>query len=91
MTKLKATPNFATEKEEAEFWETHDSAEYQDWTKARPARFTNLKPSTKTISLRLPELLLADIKQLANKQDIPYQSLLKHLLAKAVEQERRQP
>jgi len=87
MKELKILPKFKSEKEEFEFWTTHDSMEYLDWSKARHMRFPNLKPSTKTISLRLPETLLADIKILANKQDVPYQSLLKMLLSNAVRNE----
>lgn len=74
MSKLKKLPKFHNNKAETTFWETHDSTDYIDWTKAKHASFPNLKPSTKTISLRLPEDLLNDIKILANKEDIPYQS-----------------
>lgn len=84
MKKHKKIPKFKSAKEEKEFWETHDSADYIDWEKAKKTQFTNLKPSTKTISLRLPEPLLNDIKILANKKDVPYQSLIKILLAEAV-------
>lgn len=85
MNKLKKIPKFKDSEEEFKFWQTHDSADYIDWTKAKPVRFPNLKPSTKTISLRLPEDLLNDIKILANKEDIPYQSLMKMLLAQGVQ------
>jgi len=84
---LKPIPDFASETEERRFWETHDSADYVDWSSARPVRFPNLKPSTETISLRLPAGLLADLKALANKQDVPYQSLLKIFLAERVTRE----
>lgn len=84
MKKHKKIPKFKSAKEEREFWETHDSADYIDWEKAKNAQFAKLKPSTKTISLRLPEPLLNDIKTLANKEDVPYQSLIKILLAEAV-------
>jgi predicted DNA binding CopG/RHH family protein len=84
---LKPIPDFASEAEERRFWETHDSADYVDWSSARPVRFPNLKPSTETISLRLPAGLLADLKALANKQDVPYQSLLKIFLAERVTRE----
>lgn len=84
MSKRKAIPKFKTEAEEQKFWATHDSTEYLDWAKAKKTAIPNLKPSTKTISLRLPEMLLADIKQLANKRDIPYQSLMKLLLSESV-------
>ena len=78
---MKTIPNFKTEQEEREFWENHDSSEYVDWSKASLAAFTNLKPATKAISLRLPEDLLAKIKVKANKMDVPYQSLMKTWLA----------
>ena len=74
---LQAPPKFRTEAEERRFWETHDSADYVDWTKAKRARFPKLKPSTKAISLRLPEGLLDRIKIEANRRDVPYQSLIK--------------
>ncbi len=78
---LKPVPKFKTEAEERRFWERHDSADYVDWAKAKPARFPNLKPSTQAISLRLPASLLDDIKIEANKRDVPYQSLIKVWLA----------
>jgi len=81
---LKATPEFRSEVDERRFWETHDSTEYVDWSKARLVTFSNLKPSTETISLRLPAPLLSDLKALANKRDVPYQSLLKVFLADRV-------
>lgn len=84
MTKLNKIPSFKNEVEEKKFWETHDSTEYIDWSKAKRVIFPNLKPSTKTISLRLPEDLLNDIKILANKEDIPYQSLMKILLSQGM-------
>ncbi len=84
MKQLKKIPSFKTASEENSFWQQHDSADYIDWTKAKRVRFPNLKPSTKIISLRLPENLLNDIKILANKEDIPYQSLMKMLLAEGV-------
>lgn len=84
-----ALPTFTSESEERRFWETHDTTPYVDWSTARPARFPNLKPSTETISLRLPAGLLADLKALANKQDVPYQSLLKVFLAERVAREWR--
>lgn len=75
------TPSFTTEAEERAFWETHDSAARVDWSKARLARFPNLKPSTTSISLRVPTALLERIKIEANKRDVPYQSLIKIWLA----------
>lgn len=80
MKKLNKLPKFKNLTEEADFWETHDSTDYLDWSQANLAVFPNLKPSTKTISLRLPEDLLNDIKILANKEDVPYQSLMKIIL-----------
>ena len=79
--KLKPPPAFRNEAEERRFWETHDSSEYLDWKKAEPVRLPNLKPSTKSISLRLPVTLLERIKVAANKRDMPYQSLIKAWLA----------
>lgn len=86
--KFKKIPNFKNENEEFEFWSTHDSTDYIDWKKAilNPA-FPNLKPSTRTITVRLPEALLYDLKRLANKKDVPYQSLLKIYLAEKVREE----
>jgi len=89
MSKLKKMPEFKTEEEEREFWETHDSSDYLDWNQAKPASFPKLKPSTKTISLRLPETLLDRIKIEANKRDMPYQSLIKAWLADDVNDNRR--
>ncbi len=80
-------PTFDTEGEEREFWATRSSTDYVDWRRARAATFPKLKPSTKTISLRLPESLLESLKMLANKRDVPYQSLLKIFLAERVEAE----
>jgi len=74
---LKTIPQFTTEAEEQQFWETHDSTDYLDWNKAQSVVLTNLKPTTKTISLRLPQHLLDTIKAAANARDVPYQSLIK--------------
>ncbi len=90
MSKLKKVPKFKSEKEELEFWSTHDSADYIDYSKTKRALFPNLKPSTRTISIRLPESLIEHLKVLANKRDIPYQSLLKMFLAEKVEEEFRE-
>ena len=87
--RLKPIPRFDSEDEEREFWATHDSADYVDWSRAKPSTFSRLKPTTQTISLRLPEALLENLKMLANKRDVPYQSLLKVFLAERVEQELR--
>jgi predicted DNA binding CopG/RHH family protein len=88
--KKQQVPTFKNEDDERDFWATHDSAEFVDWTKATRVLFPNLKPSTKTISLRLPESMIASLKLLANKRDVPYQSLLKVFLAEKVEEELRQ-
>jgi predicted DNA binding CopG/RHH family protein len=82
-------PDFASEDEERAFWERSDSTEYIDWAKAKRVRLSQLKPSTATISLRLPEALLEELKTLANERDVPYQSLLKIFLADRIQQERR--
>jgi len=85
----KRVPKFASEQEEREFWEKHDSSDYVDWAKAESVSLPNLKPSTKTISLRLPEGLLDSIKVEANKRDMPYQSLIKVWLAEDVKESRQ--
>ena len=89
MSKVKKIPEFKSENEEFEFWSTHDSTEYIDYPRAKRVLFSNLKPSTRTISLRLPESLIEHLKLLANKRDIPYQSLLKMFLIEKVEEELR--
>ncbi len=83
----KKMPNFANEQEEQLFWSEHDSADYIDWEQAMPVVLPNLKPTTKTISLRLPETMIEQLKLLANKRDVPYQSLLKVFLAERIQQE----
>ena len=83
--KRRPVPVFETEAEERAFWESHDSSDYVDWSKARRVRFPNLKPSTKAISLRLPVDLLERIKMAANKRDVPYQSLIKVWLSEKVD------
>ena len=89
MSKVKPTPDFENEAEERAFWESHDSTDYIDWTKAKTASLPKLKPSTKSISLRLPEGLLESIKIEANKRDMPYQSLIKSWLADDVDRHRK--
>jgi len=79
--KLKFIPKFRNEAVERRFWKTHDSSNYVDWKKAERVRLPNLKPSTTSISLRLPVTLLERIKVAANKRDVPYQSLIKTWLA----------
>lgn len=83
----KEIPKFKNEDEEREFWQNHDTADYIDWSAAKIVSFPNLKPSTETISLRLPKDLLDQIKVLANKKDVPYQSLMKILLTTQIRQE----
>lgn len=80
-------PRFKTEAEERSFWEHRDSTEYIDWKKAKQIKFTRLKPSLRTISIRLPESVIEDLKVLANKRDVPYQSLLKLLLDQQIRKE----
>lgn len=87
MSKLKGIPRFKTEDEEREFWSRHDSAEYVDYTRWKRVLLPNLKPSTKTISIRLSEPLLERLKALANKKDVPYQTLIKMFLYERVEKE----
>ena len=74
---LKTIPKFSSEQDERLYWESHDSTAYLDWTKAQKVTLPNLKPTTKTISLRLPQHLLDSIKTAANARDVPYQSLIK--------------
>jgi predicted DNA binding CopG/RHH family protein len=77
----KDMPKFASEQEEKAFWDTNDSTEYIDWSKAKKAKFPNLKPTLKTISIRLPESMIEELKIKANAMDVPYQSLAKILIA----------
>ena len=80
-------PRFRSEEQERRFWSEADSGDYVDWSKGERVVFPKLRPSTKTISLRLPEGLLDNLKILANKRDVPYQSLLKLYLAERIERE----
>jgi predicted DNA binding CopG/RHH family protein len=86
--KPRSIPKFRSEAEERRFWETHDSTDHIDWSKAERVRLPNLKPSTTSISLRLPVTLLDRIKVAANKRDVPYQSLIKTWLAEKTTDER---
>lgn len=89
-SKHKPIPHLNSEEEEREFWATHDSTEYIDWSKAeKNSTFSRLKPSTRMVSIRLPESLIAELKTLANKRDVPYQSLVKMFLAEKVKEESR--
>jgi len=90
MNKLKNIPKFSNEDEERNFWSEQDSTEYVNWKKAKTVSFSKLKPSTKTISLRLPEFMLDQIKIIANKRDVPYQSLIKIFLKERIDREFRQ-
>lgn len=85
----KQIPEFRSEEHERKFWATHDSTEFIDWKIAQRRKLPNLKPTLRTISLRLPASMIADLKILANKRDVPYQSLLKVFLSERLEQERR--
>jgi predicted DNA binding CopG/RHH family protein len=87
----KPIPRFKNEDAEREFWASHDSTDFIDWRKAGRATLPNLKPSSQTISLRLPKPMLARLKQLANKRDVPYQSLLKMFLAERLIEELEKP
>ena len=89
MKKLKKIPKFKNEDAERKFWAKEDSTEYIDWGKSKKSTFPNLKPSTKTISLRLPESMLDELKLIANKRDVPYQSLIKILLKERIDKEFR--
>lgn len=83
----KRVPRHRSEETERDFWAVAESSDYVDWRKARRVAFPDLRPSTRTISLRLPEALLADLRILANRQDVPYQSLLKIFLAERIRME----
>ncbi len=83
----KRIPKFKNEDEEREFWATHDSTGYINWSKGKRVILSNLKPSIRTISLRLPESMIEELKLLANKRDVPYQSLLKIFLAERIDEE----
>ena len=87
MKKLKKIPEFKSETEETEFWSKNDSTEYIDWSKAERAVLPELKPTTKSISIRLPEIMLNNLKTIANKMDIPYQSLIKIFLQEKISKE----
>lgn len=86
--KIKVIPKFKNEVEESKFWMTHDSTDYVDWSKAQKnVSFTNLKRSTEAVSIRFPSSLISDLKVIANKKDVPYQSYVKIVLAEAVKRE----
>ncbi len=87
----KLIPEFKNEDEEREFWAAHDSSEYVDWSQSKRAVFPNLRPTTHAISLRLPESMLDELRQMANQRDVPYQSLIKIFLRERIDQEYRIP
>ena len=87
MRKLKQLPKFKNEQEEASFWQSHDSVAYVNWSNAKRTIFPNLKPTSRSVPLRLTVFLLERLKFLANKKQIPYQSLLKIYLQERVEKE----
>ena len=85
----KQVPKFRTEDDERAFWAREDSADYVDWSKAKRVKLAKLRPTLRTISLRLPVSMIEDLKILANRRDVPYQSLLKVFLAERLEKEHR--
>ncbi len=88
MSKKRKTPRFENEDQEREFWAEEDSTDHVDWSKAQRVTLPDLKPSVKTISLRLPKSMYEQLKALANKRDVPYQSLIKIFLAERIRRER---
>jgi predicted DNA binding CopG/RHH family protein len=86
---MRKIPKFKTEDQEREFWAAADSTEYVNWRQARPVKLANLRPTTRVISIRLPETMIERLKVLANKRDVPYQSLLKMYVAEKLEEELR--
>lgn len=89
--KKRPIPKFKSERQEREFWARADSTRYVDWSSAKRLVLPNLKPSQKTISLRLPAMMLAELKRLANKRDVPYQSLMKVFIAERLAKELQAP
>ena len=87
MKKLKKIPEFKSKAEEKKFWRKNDTSDFVDWKKAERISFPNLKPSVRSISLRLPETMLNDLKVIANKKDIPYQSLMKIFISEKIKEE----
>lgn len=84
---MRLIPRFKNEDEERQFWATHEVTDYIDYFQPVKLDLSDLKPSTKAVSIRLPESLIAALKTLANKRDIPYQSLMKMILSEKVKQE----
>jgi predicted DNA binding CopG/RHH family protein len=89
MRRKKAIPAFKNEEQERKFWASHESADYIDWRRAEDLRLPSLRPTTRTISIRLPQPMIERLKVLANKRDVPYQSLLKMYVAERIEEELR--
>lgn len=89
MRRKKVIPAFENEEQEREFWAAHDSADYIDWRWAKDMRLPDLQPTTRTISIRLPQPMIERLKVLANKRDVPYQSLLKMYVAEKIREELR--
>ncbi|MBI3014865.1 MAG: BrnA antitoxin family protein [Candidatus Tectomicrobia bacterium] len=85
--RIRKIPKFESEDQEREFWSSHDSTDYVDWSGAKRVKLPNLRPTTRTISVRLPESMIERLKILANKRDVPYQSLLKMFVADKIEEE----
>jgi predicted DNA binding CopG/RHH family protein len=83
----KKLPKFIDEKDEQKFWSSHDSAGYLDWNKAKNASFPNLKPTLRSISIRLPEMMIQNLRTIAKKRDVPYQSLIKTVLQDRIDEE----
>jgi predicted DNA binding CopG/RHH family protein len=83
----KKIPKFQSEAEERLFWQKHDSSEYIDWSNAENVVMSKLKPSTRSISIRLPESMIEELKVIANKRDVPYQSLLKIFISERIDAE----
>lgn len=86
MRKLRRIPQFKSEEEERNFWARHDSVDFLDYSRARQVSLPNLKPTSRAISIRLPESLIENIKMLANREDVPYQSMMKILLSEKVQE-----
>ena len=87
--RMRKVPKFENENQERDFWASHNSTEFVDWRRAERVKLPNLRPTTRTISIRLPESMIERLKILANKRDIPYQSLLKMFVADRIEEELR--
>jgi len=87
--RMRKVPKFESEDQERDFWASHNSTDFVDWRRAERIKLPNLRPTTRTISIRLPESMIERLKILANKRDIPYQSLLKMFVADRIEEELR--